>query len=79
MPLRKFLEILNSHGIQRFQHSSKLDIHLRDEDKKQTVQGKLFLDRQPGVFPSVDAVVEMINGLEIVLLKYLQRAGAAAP
>lgn len=72
MPLRKFLEILNSHGIQRFQHSSKLDIRLRGEDKKRAGESKLFLDRQAGVFPSVDPVVEMVNGLEIVLLKYLQ-------
>jgi hypothetical protein len=61
-----------------FQDSSKLDIHLRDEDKKRTGKDKLLLDRQAGVFPSVDAAVEMVNGLKVVLLKNLQRLGAAA-
>ena len=57
-----------------FEHSSKLDIHLRDEDKAENGLGnyKLFLNWQAGVFPSVDASIKMVDGLEIVLLKYLQ-------
>ena len=38
----------------------------------------LFLYRQAGVFPSVNAAVEMVNELEIVFLKDFQRSGAAA-
>ena len=39
---------------------------------------QLFLNGQAGIFPGVDAAVEMVNGLEIVLLKVLQGLAAAA-
>src|SRR5258705_48948 len=40
-------------------------------------ENQSFLDRQAGIFPCVDAAVEMVNRLEIVFLKVLQ--GLAAP
>ena len=39
---------------------------------------KLFLNRQARIFPSVDAAIEMVDGLKIVFLKIFQRLSAAA-